>query len=531
MNQHTANGPTTMSATEIAAAIRDRALSVREVVDAHIDRIEQVDPALNAVIWPLFDQARAAAGAADDLPPAAPEREGLLFGVPLTLKDQFVVDGTPTSLGLDHRSDAPLDGEGPLIGRLREQGAVFLGKTNLPQLLISHECLHARYGAANNPWDTARTPGGSSGGEGAIIAAGGSPAGLGGDMGGSIRVPAHFCGIHGLKPTGHRFPNDDSPLHLMGGLGGFEGFAVQPGPLARSVDDLKLLMDSLLGAPLNARDLSPPVPWHTGPLAALPAGLRVGVYTDDGFFTPGPAIRRLTHEAADALAAVGAEVVRFTPPDIGEASRIYLSLLCADGGAWIKAALAGEPPIADVKSMMKAGGLPNLLRGPLAGLLRRSGQHHTARMLSTSGRCDACHYWRLTAERTAYRTRFMDALDAAGIDLLVGPPHGLVAPLHDSNRNGLEGVAASYPALFNLLDLPAGVVAAGRVRPGEESDRTPSRDKVEADAARVEQGSAGLPVGVQIAARHWRDELVLAAMKLLETHFRDTDDYPTRAPI
>jgi len=185
-----------LSALEIARQIAEGLLSSQEVVEAHIRRIEAVNPRLNAVVVPFFDQARAEASRADHM-----RRQGTLLGplhgVPITLKEQFMVAGTPSTVGLMSHKSTLMEREGPLVKRLRQAGVIVLGKTNASQLLLSlsASCENPVYGRTNNPWDETRSPGGSSGGEAAIIAAGGSPLGLGGDNGGSIRIPAHFCGL------------------------------------------------------------------------------------------------------------------------------------------------------------------------------------------------------------------------------------------------------------------------------------------------------------------------------------------------
>src|ERR1051326_8912584 len=230
---------TRLSASELARRIAEGHLSSKEVVEAHIRRMEAVNPRLNAVVVPLFDQARAEASRADRL-----RRQGTLLGplhgVPITLKEQFMVPGTPSSVGLmSHRSQL-IKREGPLVKRLRQAGAIVLGKTNLSQLLlsVSGTCENPVYGRTNNPWDLERSPGGSSGGEAAIIAAGGSPLGLGGDHGGSIRVPAHFCGLYSLLPTARRLTNLDTAPYAE--IAGQEATIAQPCPIARSARDLLL---------------------------------------------------------------------------------------------------------------------------------------------------------------------------------------------------------------------------------------------------------------------------------------------------
>ncbi len=515
-----------MGAAEIKKGISEGTFSVSDVVSSHINRIKAVNGDLNAVIWPRFDEALDEAKKADEKIRKG-ENHGSLFGVPITIKDQFLVKGTPTSCGLAHRSKEILDEEGSLISRLRKEGAIILGKTNLPQLLVSHESNHALYGHAKNPWNHERTPGGSSGGEAAIIAAGGSPLGLGGDMGGSIRIPAHCCGISGLKPTNSRFPNDDTPLDrgYFSDLLGFEAVVVQPGPMARNVDDLKLMMDSLLKEPFDSSDSSPPVPWECGAVKKM-NGLRIGVYSDNGIFSTSPAVRRVVAEAAGALRDQGCSVVDFKPPSPSRGIELYFSLLSADGGKWIKKSLAGETPIPDIKAFLMAAGCPDFMRKPLSLLLGFLGQQHASEMIRFKGNYGAGHYWSLCAERSRYRSMFLKAMDSENIDILICPPYSVAAPFFDNNASGVNSLSCTHSALFNMLGNPAGVVAAGRVREGEESDRPPSRDRAQQDAVKNEKGSRGLPVGVQVVGRHWREDQVLAVMKVLEQYFRSTRDYP-----
>ena len=506
-----------MKAVEIVAALQKKELSAREVADAHIGRIEEVNPRLNAVIYPLFEKARTAADRVDARRMRG-EPVGPLEGLPMTIKDQFIVDGTPTSLGLAHRSKEILHGEGPLVRRLRKADAVFLGKTNLPQLLVSYECRHALYGPANNPWDTGRAPGGSSGGEAAIIAAGGSPLGLGADMGGSLRIPAHCCGVYALKPTEHRFPNDDTPLDrgYFGGLAGFEGFVQQPGPLARSVDDLKLLMDVLLKEPLPG---ALPAPWDGGPLRDEVKGLTIGFFTDNGLFPASPAIRTAVEDAARALEGLGARVVPFAPPDPVKGIALYLSLIGADGAHWMVDALAGEKPVGGIGNFIRSARTPAAMRGTMRALLRSLGQTSADFLMAHVRAADAAEYWRLCAERSAYRTRFRTAMEQGKIDILLCPSFGLPAVPHDASYKGAGVFAASYSMLFNLLGMPAGVAPVARIPESGESDRVSSRDGVVRDAIAIERGSAGLPVGVQMAGHHWREDQVFAVMKALEEAF------------
>jgi fatty acid amide hydrolase len=203
LSQGAVGDATRLGAAEIAHRVASGELSARDVVEACISRMERVNGRLNALAVPLFEQARAAATAAD----AARDRGdalGPLHRMPVTIKDMFDTAGTATTAGLTGRAARVVDADSPLVERLRRAGAIVLGKTNVQQLGMLFETDNPVYGRTNNPWDPGRSPGGSSGGEAALIAAGGSPLGLGSDGGGSTRQPCHCCGIHGLKPTGGR---------------------------------------------------------------------------------------------------------------------------------------------------------------------------------------------------------------------------------------------------------------------------------------------------------------------------------------
>lgn len=523
-----------LGAAELGRRIAGGEVSSAEVVEACIRRIEAVNPRLNAVVVERFDAARAEAAEADRLrsrgAPAGP-----LHGVPMTLKEALFLEGTPSTGGLPSRRDHRASHDGPVVRRLRQAGAVVLGKTNVPELLLYLESDNPLYGRTNNPWDLDRSAGGSSGGEGAIVAARGSPLGLGTDVGGSIRVPAHACGIHGFKPTSGRLSvagTFDTEL-----FPGQRAILDQPGPLARRIEDLVLALRVLLdGGPEMALPTFPRVP--LGPVEAVRMdGLRVAWYEDDDFFRPAPALRRAVREAAAALAERGAMVEEWRPPGVPEAMDLYFRLLSADGAAWAGRLLA-TPGRHDrrIRDLARLAALPAAVRLPAAGALRLAGQRHLARQIRSLGRRSARTYWRLVRERELWMERFLapfrggfGGLDGAsapgdGFDVLLCPPSAHPALVHGASYF-LTGVA-SYTMVANLLGVPAGVVAASRVRPGEETDRPHSLDLMERTALRVEAGSAGLPVGVQVVAPHWRDETALAVMAALEEHFRAAGDSP-----
>jgi fatty acid amide hydrolase len=510
-----------IGAAELARRIKAGELSSREVVEAHIRRIEETASALNAVVIPLFGRARAEAAAADATR-ARGEALGPLHGVPITIKEQFLVEGSATTFGLRSQIGHRAEADGPLIRRIRSAGAIVLGKTNTSQLLIYIEADNPVYGRTNNPWNPERSCGGSSGGEAAVIAAGGSPLGLGSDLGGSIREPAHFCGIHGLMPTSRRLTN----LDTRGGIftGRQDAIIPQTGPMARKIEDLCLAMDILATPGGDFNDPSiPAMPWRS-PKEVKIEDLRVAYYDDDGCFPASPAIRRIVAEGARALRSLGAEIVPWTPPDVTEAMRLYFGLLTAEGSRPHRRALAGTEAAPQLKSMLTSLGMPRPVRLLTGVALKALGQERMSEILKSVGEKSAAELDRLIQARERYCLRFRKALEADRFDAILCPPAALPALLHGSSSdlNGFD----SYARLYNLLGMPAGVVAAGRVRAGEESDRIPHRDSVDRAAARTEKGSAGLPVGLQVAAPWWREDIVLAVMGALENHFEGNSDYP-----
>src|SRR5436190_5315471 len=239
----------------MAASIRKREISSVELIAAHIERIEQVNPAINAVTDLLADSALRQAEAADTML-ADGKAYGPLHGVPFSVKDSIDIEGRTTTAGTIGRKNAPSAvQDATLVQRLRSAGGIPIAKTNLPDLLFAFETDNLIFGRSNNPYDLSRTPGGSSGGESALIAAGGSPLGLGSDALGSVRVPAAFCGIASIKPTSGRLPRTG---HVPA-AGGWAEALWQIGPMARHVEDLSLAM-RLLSDEDDHDFSSPPVP-------------------------------------------------------------------------------------------------------------------------------------------------------------------------------------------------------------------------------------------------------------------------------
>ena len=376
------------------------------------------------------------------------------------------------------------------------------------------------YGRTNNPWDLARTCGGSSGGEAAIIAAGGSPLGLGSDVGGSLRVPAAFCGIASLKPTSGRL-DDTTRLTIFDGQ---RAIVSQEGPLARTVADVALGLEIASGG----RDVHrhAPKPLERRPPASV-RGFHVGYYENAGWLRASPALARAAREAAALFESLGAHVVPFEPPHVETALDLFYGIMSADGGRGAIDALGSDTRDRRVSALLAIATKPRAFVALVERVLAVAGQHGLLQMVRNYGFADTRHYWKLVEGLRAYARIFERAMDASPggpLDLIVAPPVGLPALPHGMSET--VGTAGAYAPLYNLLGYPCGTLPFTRVRADEETFRAPSRDRVAGGAYDTERGSAGLPAGIQIVGRPWREDTVLAAMEAIEAIVRVRDDYP-----
>jgi amidase len=446
------------SAKALARMIRQKQVSAVEVIEAHLARIAEVNPTINAVVYLDGERALNAARAAD----AALARGALtgpLHGVPFTVKDNIRVAGMVCTTGTLGYQGWVAPDDAVMVARLRKAGAIPLAMTNMPELGIAFETDNLVYGRTNNPYDLSRTSGGSSGGESAIIAAGGSPFGLGNDGAGSVRTPAHCCGLAGLKPNAGRLPVTG---HITTSYGGFYPGVSQDGPLARYVEDLNLVMPIIAG--VDWRDPAIiPMPVRNADDVAL-RGLRVAYYTDDGFTAPTPETVETVRRAARMLADAGAILEEARPDIVAEALDIRRQFYGAVSAASLDDALRtmGTTETSRLMAEFKAMTAPyvEMSKGDLLKLTGRLGAFRSA-MLS-----------------------FMEHYDAILCPTAATPalPHG---------QSFSHYHVFSYTMPFNLTGYPAVSVRAGT-------------------------SPEGLPIGVQLAARPFREDVALALAGAIE---------------
>lgn len=463
------------SATELARAIRQGELRSIEVVNAHLDRIAAVNPQLNAVVFDLASSARAMAREAD----AAKERGadlGPLHGVPCTIKESFAMPGTPFTSGLVARIGVRTDETATAVGRLLDAGAIPMGKTNISELCMWMEGNNKVYGRTNNPYDPSRIAGGSSAGEGAIIGAGGSPFGLGSDIGGSIRMPAFFNGVFGHKPTGGLIPNtgqyplaeNDSARYCT------------TGPLARSAEDLRLLIDIMRGPDgrcPGAREMR-----FGDPGAVDLSSLRVLHIRDDGKSRVHPELRRVQDEAARALESCGATLIETRFPKLERSFEIWASMLASGGGESF-AELMGEGKDGGFKIGRELGRFA-------LGISDHTLPALVLAALETATSSMEARQKELVQLGLELRAELSEALGEDGIMLY--PSHPVPAPRHDVPM--LFPFRWVYTGILNMMEVPATQVPMGLSK-------------------------RGLPLGIQVAANHERDDLTLAVALFLEQRF------------
>ncbi|KAJ3341077.1 hypothetical protein HDU93_005709 [Gonapodya sp. JEL0774] len=452
------------------------------VVQAFAKRALIADQLTNCLTEIFLDKAYARAKELDDHLAKTGKPVGPLHGLPVSLKDQLCVQGVDTTMGYAGWAGQIAEEDSVVVKILKNAGAVPYVRTNIPQSLMVGETTNPVFGLTTNPYNTSLTCGGSSGGEGALVALRGSPIGVGSDIGGSIRIPSSFNGLYGFKPSNNRVPYKGAKNSLTGQ----EAILSVLGPLTHSVESCTIFMKAVVDSqPWLLDHACPPIPWRA---VTLPSKLKFGYYVDNGHVRPVAPVERAMKETLDALEKAGHEVVAIDVSKlrIQEAGEVAFGLWTADGGEDISrdVSLGGEPFLPVIKGMIDG-----------------------SKSLSTY------QFWQLAKKKDALRDTWLDEWNKHEFDAIITPQAPYPAPPHNKN------IYYNYTIIFNVLDLPTGIIPATLVRPSDTVDPTyEPRNEIEAAIKEFYSPEAffNAPVGIQVTGRRWDEEKTLAIMDVVD---------------
>lgn len=496
-------------ASETVKQVQSGALKPLDVLHAYAKKAIQAHDATNCLTEVLFPEAEEWAKQCN--------RRGPLAGMPVSIKDTAGIAGWDACIGYSAWVGRRVQKDSGLVRLLRDAGAVPFVKTNVPITLLSLESNNDVFGRTTNPHHKDYTPGGSTGGEAALLAYGGSRLGIGTDVAGSVRCPAHFSGIYTIKASMHRFPKTGNGTSIPGQI----GIPAVYSPMTRTLADLEFMWRAIMSMKPWTYDHScVPIPWREIELfSSEKKKLRWGVMWTDGIVEPSPACHRALQEVVTALEANGHEIVEITPPDTLEALSLGSQLIFADAGKTVlKPARSGEWMDTGVVEAIRLLRLPSILRRLYAWYWRyiRNDAAY-ASIIDVWREKTTEEFFALVSRREAYRERWFDMWTAQELDFVLTVPNSLPAPPHDGMKDGWS--ACGYTFLFNILDYSAGVLPVTHVdRVQDALNNFKPRNQIEAKQYKLYDANKmhGLPVGVQVVGRRLEEEKVLEGMKVVE---------------
>ncbi|XP_020639034.3 fatty-acid amide hydrolase 1 [Pogona vitticeps] len=496
-----------LSLPELCEKLRNGSLSPEAVFYTYVDKASKVTQDVNCVTDYLKDSE------SQLLHVKSTEKKGLLYGVPVSIKDSIDCKGHDSTSGFVKCLNRPATTDAVVVQVLKHQGAIPFVKTNVPQSLMSYDCSNLIFGQTVHPQDHTRTPGGSSGGEGALIKSGGSLLGIGTDMGGSIRLPAGFCGICGFKTTGNRI----SKQGIMAGIRGQKSVTAGVGPMAKDVDSLALCLRALLCEEMFRLDPRvPPLPFNEQVYSSSHP-LRIGYYATDSFTMPSPSMKRAVLETKQLLEKAGHVLIPFQPIQVDHFMfNIGTRGVFADGCATFLENFKGESSDPRLKDLLYIAKLPNWLRHLLSWIIRPISPRISEALKNMTER-SVKELWVLHTEIEKYCQKFIAEWKKLDLDVMLCPELG---PAFKIGFPGKVSVGSSYTLLFNYLDFPAGVVPVTTVTKEDEEELKSHRgyynDKWDKLFVKAMEGAVGFPVAVQCVALPWQDELCLRFMREVE---------------
>ncbi|PRP88416.1 hypothetical protein PROFUN_03330 [Planoprotostelium fungivorum] len=510
------------SVEDLARMIRDRRATVAQVVGAFSERALKGHAEFNFLTEVMIAEAMKQAREMDE---NRPKKIPPLYGIPMSIKDNVDVKGFDTCYGFSSLTFKPAQQDAHIVQVLRSLGAIFIVKTNVPQTLMAFDSDNPVFGATSNPFNKKLIPGGSSGGEAAVLAYNGAAFGWGSDIGGSLRIPAGFCGNYALKPTHGRFPTVGCSPHSTRGQIAIVAVA---GPMARSMKDLEYVTRIFLNVDIS--DMDPALQYSPYKDVKIHRKLRFGYYTDDGIVRSSPAVHRSIQETVDALRKEGHEVFPFQPPRMIDAVRIYFGIMGSDNLRTLTKHVAPDPYSAAVGGFVKLLRIPLIVRRIVGWIASYYQQDVVAAIVGTNSNCDVTQMWEIQDELRQYKLDFWEAWKAAAssdgtaMDGIIAPVQSIPPGAHGSTEK--TGSAAVSTYLYNMLDYTAGVVPGSVVDPSKDK---PADEKWFAGRSKgwlesivykyydpVVQENA--PLGIQVVGRMSEEEKVVD--EALEKHGR-----------
>ncbi|XP_052521739.1 fatty-acid amide hydrolase 1-like isoform X2 [Tympanuchus pallidicinctus] len=497
-----------LSLPELSKKIQDGSLPPEHVFYAYVGKALQIARETNCITEYMQESET-------QLQHTKPgEKKGLLYGVPVSIKDSINCQGHDSMLGFVKNIDKPVAEDSVLVQVLKRQGAIPFVKTNVPQSLISYDCNNLIFGQTCNPLLYTRTPGGSSGGEGALIGGGGSILGFGTDLGGSLRFPAAFCGICALKPTGNRL----SKKGVISGICGQKSVTPAVGPMAKDVESLALCMRALLCEDMfNLDSTVPPLPFNEEVYSSTQP-LRIGYYETDFFTMPSPAMRRAVRETKQLLEEAGHTLVPF------ELTNVDYSLynfcfrgMFADGGVTFLNNFEGELEKGNLGIFFWLVKSPNWMK-TLLSWITKPFVPRLSNVIRSLRANTVEELWSLHHEIEESCHQFITQWKKLNLDVMLCP---MLGPALLIGYPAKLSVAVSYTMLYNSLDFPVGVVPVTLATDEDEKElknyQGYFRDWWDRGLATAFSSAEGMPVAVQCVALPWQEELCLRFMKEVET--------------
>ncbi|KAM4549305.1 fatty-acid amide hydrolase 1 [Odontesthes bonariensis] len=496
-----------LSLSELRKQLQEGSLSTEDVFYTFMEKTLAVHKKLNCCTEVLLESF-------DQLKTVGANKDGLLYGVPVSIKDNVSYKDHDCTCGVIINLDQPAQKDSVLVEVLKRQGAIPFVKTNLPQALLNFDCSNPIYGQTLNPYNPQKTPGGSSGGEGALIGGGGSLLGIGTDVGGSIRIPCSFCGICGFKPTAGRL----SSQGLVPIYRGQKSVLSSAGPMGKDVDSLALCMQALLCDHMFSLDPTvPPLPFNTQ-IYESSKPLRIGFLESDGYAHPAPSMVRCIREVKALLEQAGHTLVPFSPLRLDDAiPELVIKGIFADGTASMLQKLEGGPVDPCLRAQIFLYKLPKWLKKTLFFILKPFSPRIPVCLRALCGIGSVPDLWKHHGAVEDYICETIAEWKRYNIDVVLCPS---IAPAFNFLYCGKLTSTTSNTMIYNLLNFPAGVVPVSTATAEDEEELKHYKgihhdtwDKLFQQAV---AGSEGLPLAVQCVALPWHDELCLRFMKEVE---------------